>query len=184
SAGWGVGRLIASVLPEVSLIGGSAREFGPRRRNAHPPGAAHLERHFLELASVLLQSVGHLCEGAGRDPIVGPRREVAQLIGPFPPILRPVERVRHAPETGHQLRMFPARATCEIRPHYSRPGGCSGPASGVPPELVSATANLSSGDRVEFKAVETSEGIEARRLPRYQAGTPLLQVLFRTRFRI
>src|SRR5262249_48640062 len=120
SAGWGVGRLIASVLPEVSLIGGSAREFGPRRRNAHPPGAAHLERHFLELASVLLQRVGHLCEGAGRDPIVGPRREVAQLIGPFPPILRPVERVRHAPETGHQLRMFPVRASCETGFRHSR----------------------------------------------------------------
>jgi len=112
---FGLGRMVA-------LIGGGVRKFARRwgGRDAHPPGTAHLQRHLLELARMLLERIGHLGKRCGRDPIVGARREVAQLVGPLPLILRPVKRVRHAPETGRRSGMFRARVSCEICSDYSR----------------------------------------------------------------
>ena len=79
-------------------------------------GTAHLQRHFLKLPGVLFEGVRHPGEGDPGDGIAGPCGQMAQLAGAFSPSLCPVERIRHAPKTGVQLRMFPLRARREGPP--------------------------------------------------------------------
>jgi hypothetical protein len=79
-------------------------------------GAAHLQRHFFELAGVLVERFGHKVERGTGNGIAGAPRQIAQLIRALPPSLCSVERVCHAPETGTHSIMFLLRALREGAP--------------------------------------------------------------------